>query len=275
MSLAEKYRPRTESEIIGNGNAIIKLKGVLHSRGRAYLYGDPGIGKTSSVFALANDLGLHVIELNASDARRKGEIDDLARRVAMRTFKPVVYLVDEVDGMSAWGALAKAIAKSKHPIILIANRDDKVPKKVKNMCTRIRFYRPRVDEVARRIRQIAEAEGIANPDMEQVTEDVRSSINAVFYGGMGREITDQFKRVQAVFTGGGVSTELKPKDLIWILDNAHRFLYGVDLAHAIELVEIAAKCRDTRVLEAMPRGVGTPQFPYFLRRISVMRRGKK
>jgi len=275
MSLTEKYRPQTASEIIGNEKAITKLKGVILSRGRAYVYGDPGIGKTTAVLALANDLGLKVVEYNASDVRRKGDIESLRRRASTTGFQQVVYLIDEVDGMSAWGELSKLLVETKHPVVLIANRDDKVDNKVKKVCTKIRFYRPRVDQVLARIRQIAKEEGISNIDTTQVTEDVRSSINAVFFGGMGRDVGGIFDEVKAILTTGRAPSDFKTKDLIWVLDNLHRFLYGIDLAKAVEVVNIAFNCDRPSVLEALPRGSGNPQFPYFLRRASVLRREKK
>ena len=45
MSLAEKYRPKTEAELIGNEKAVDKLRQALREGEHCFLYGPPGIGE--------------------------------------------------------------------------------------------------------------------------------------------------------------------------------------------------------------------------------------
>ena len=106
---AEKYRPQSLKEIVGNKKAVQDLRtwaeewlsGIPEKRA-VILHGSAGIGKTSSAHALARDLGWEVIELNASDQRTAGVIEKIAGSAAsMNTFfggKRLIIL-DEADNI--------------------------------------------------------------------------------------------------------------------------------------------------------------------------------
>lgn len=81
----EKYKPRTLSEVIGNAEAIQKLRQWVTSWNRsipkkraAFLYGPTGVGKTVCVEALARDLQMELVEKNASDYRTAEAIQSFA-----------------------------------------------------------------------------------------------------------------------------------------------------------------------------------------------------
>ena len=82
---AEKYRPQTLKEIVGNKKAVKDLRtwaekwlpGIPEKRA-VILQGPAGVGKTSTAHALAHDMGWEVIELNASDQRTAGVIEKVA-----------------------------------------------------------------------------------------------------------------------------------------------------------------------------------------------------
>jgi replication factor C large subunit len=131
----QKYRPRTTGEITGQGVPLQMLKrfvaGFGKQRKRAMLlYGPPGCGKTSSVHALANELGLELLEVNASDYRTAAEIE---AKVGMASGQLSLFgtgkiiLVDEIDGIAGQKdrggvvTLAKLVAKSAFPIVITAN----------------------------------------------------------------------------------------------------------------------------------------------------------
>ncbi len=92
----DKYKPEELVEIIGNGGQVKKLKAWLQefheqrrfenlnkkkkgSKGKAnpssfavaLISGPPGIGKTTAARVVAQSLGFHIIEFNASDTRNK------------------------------------------------------------------------------------------------------------------------------------------------------------------------------------------------------------
>ena len=82
----EKYRPESLGDIVGNQQAIRQMmewaKNWKTGTPPLLLYGKPGIGKTSSAYALANDMNWEVVELNASDQRTKGIIERIAGSTA-------------------------------------------------------------------------------------------------------------------------------------------------------------------------------------------------
>ncbi|MBN2422021.1 replication factor C large subunit [Candidatus Woesearchaeota archaeon] len=130
-----KYRPKDSSEIQGQESKIERLKKFIsdyknQKKKSSIIYGPPGCGKTSSVCALADELNLEIIEINASDVRNKDSIHEkLGPAVSQQSlfFKGKLILIDEIDGLSGKkdrggaAALAKLIDKSSFPIIMTAN----------------------------------------------------------------------------------------------------------------------------------------------------------
>ncbi|MCI4317953.1 MAG: AAA family ATPase [Thermoplasmata archaeon] len=90
--LAERTRPTSLSDMIGNPGAIADLRAwgkawaestTPPSMRAALLEGRAGVGKTSAALALAHDMGWTVIEMNASDARNQSAIEQVAGRAAI------------------------------------------------------------------------------------------------------------------------------------------------------------------------------------------------
>ncbi|MBI1935727.1 replication factor C large subunit [Candidatus Woesearchaeota archaeon] len=88
-----------------------------------------GTGKTCSVYAIANELGLEVIEVNSSDFRNAEQINEkVGNAVKQRSLfaSGKIILVDEIDGLSGHEdrggiqAIAKLIEDSPYPIVLTA-----------------------------------------------------------------------------------------------------------------------------------------------------------
>ena len=89
----EKYRPQKLGEVVGNEDAVQRLRSIAQDGNMPHmiLTGSPGIGKTTCVMALARQmLGDNVkeavLELNASDERgidvvRKKRIWQAVRKV--------------------------------------------------------------------------------------------------------------------------------------------------------------------------------------------------
>ncbi|MFW9962012.1 MAG: replication factor C large subunit [Candidatus Sifarchaeia archaeon] len=134
---AEKHRPKTLERVVGNYETIKSLKNWIESwlseipsKRAALLIGPPGIGKTASIGAMANDLDMELVEFNSSDKRNKDNIETLVWRAASQQTldgRPRLILLDEVDGLSGTsdrggvGAILKVIKDTVHPIVMTAN----------------------------------------------------------------------------------------------------------------------------------------------------------
>src|SRR3989338_6013400 len=141
--LVNRYKPRKLSEIIGNKIALGKLKDFVSNfnnkkKKAIILYG--GYGKTSSVYALANEINYEVVEINASDVRNKDNIHDVINSSMKQKslFKEgKIILIEEVDqfsGLKDRGGITllnSVIEKSYFPVIMVA--DNPWVKKISNL----------------------------------------------------------------------------------------------------------------------------------------------
>ena len=135
MPFTKKYEPKTEREIIGQDLAIKKIKSFLksHNKKALLLYGPVGTGKTSTIYALANDLNLEVFEINASDQRNKEQVETLVKNASSQFSlfkKGKIILIEEIDGLSgredrgAIPSLIDIIETSSFPIVFTTNNPE-------------------------------------------------------------------------------------------------------------------------------------------------------
>ena len=130
----KKFEPEKISDILGQDKAIKELKDFIANfkksrKNAALIYGPSGTGKTSSVYTIAKELNLEILEVNASDFRNTEQINSKAGVAAGQQslfFKSKVILVDEIDGLSGTKdrggiqAIASLVEKSAFPIVLTA-----------------------------------------------------------------------------------------------------------------------------------------------------------
>lgn len=132
----ERHRPKSFEDIKGQEEAIEKIKQFLENfnsgkiKKRALLlHGPPGIGKTSLVYVAGLEIKAEIFELNASDLRNKGKLQEILKPAMEQRslFKEnKIILVDEVDGISSvetggLSELLNLIDISRFPLIITAN----------------------------------------------------------------------------------------------------------------------------------------------------------
>lgn len=197
MSWVKKYEPESLGDFAGQNKQLKKLREWYESwkpgDDALLLHGPPGDGKTSSVYALANDKELEIMEINASDKRNKSEIEEIAGSASQQislTGKKKVILVDEVDGLSGRsdrggvGAIIDVIKKSKFPVVLTANNPyDSKLRSLRNYCELVDFGKVHLSSMTAFLANICEKEGIEaerkllKQIARQASGDLRSAIS--------------------------------------------------------------------------------------------------
>jgi replication factor C large subunit len=188
------------AEIVGNQEAIKKLvdwvkswdKGIPKKRA-AFLYGPPGVGKTVTVEALANDFKMEFIEKNASDYRTEEAVKrfaGLASQYGSLFGRKRIILLDELDGLAGTAdkggvkTITDIVRTAQCPVVLIANNAyDPRFTNLRNYCLLIEFKKPSASEVMKHLKRICELEGIKAEEnalkfiVQRSEGDVRSAVN--------------------------------------------------------------------------------------------------
>ncbi len=177
MLWTEKYRPRRLSDIIGNEQAIEEVRrwALLWSANKPQkpllLVGPPGVGKTATAYALADEMGWDLVEMNASDVRDAKSVERVlgsASQSVSFTGGRKLVLIDEVDGIQGSydrggvSAVVKVIKAAKNPVILTANDEYARPVvQIKGLCRVVRYKRVNYRSLASYLARILEREGIS------------------------------------------------------------------------------------------------------------------
>ena len=200
----KKSAPKNSSEIIGQDFAVRMLKKfVLEKKKAAVIYGPPGCGKTSSVHAIGRELGLEVLEVNASDLRNADSMEETVGNASVQMSliaKGKIILVDELDGISgqkdrgAIPVLLKLIAKTSFPIAITLN--DPFEKKfasLRRKCQMIKFNPLSHADAVKGLSAICKKEGLSVPEKVlsslaiKSQGDLRSAINDLQMMSAGRK----------------------------------------------------------------------------------------
>jgi len=200
-----------EMENINEQNKKIKLYNRSHEekdqkealkmppeKSAILLEGPPGIGKTTIVYALANDLNMEVIETNASDTRTRNTIEaKLKETVKSRgimdfitEIKRKLILIDEIDGIygvtdrGAVPTVIELIENTQFPIFLCSNEYKQNLQPLYNKIKRYEINPLSKNEILKAIKKILSKEkitGLAEDDLNLIVDknsgDLRGIIN--------------------------------------------------------------------------------------------------
>ena len=198
QALYRKYRPRNFSEVVGQKNIVKTLKNQITDNhiSHAYLFtGSRGTGKTScaKIFAKAVNClnsqagdpcneceickGINdesIFDITEIDAASNNGVDNIRELRDNTAFSPAtakyrIYIIDEVHMLSgaAFNALLKTLEEPPaHVIFILATTEvHKLPATILSRCQRFDFSRIGIEEIAARLTEIAQKEGISlTPD---------------------------------------------------------------------------------------------------------------
>ena len=202
LPLFRKYRPQSFKDIVGQEGLVKALSNAieLNRIAPAYLFCGPrGTGKTSTARILAKSLncehgptlepcqkcascvditnatGLDVIEIDAASNRG---IQDAKDMIAQAQYAPIngkykIFIIDEVHMLSneAFNALLKTFEEPpKNVIFILATTEPhKVLETIVSRCQRFDLRRITVEDIVKRLREIADLENIKITDSALLT----------------------------------------------------------------------------------------------------------
>jgi DNA polymerase-3 subunit gamma/tau len=196
-ALYRKYRPQDFDEVVGQEAVVRTLRNAISGDKvrQAYLFAGPrGTGKTSLARILAKGLNceqgptvtpdktcnscrtiaagtsLDVVEMDAASQRGIDDIREIREHVILQPvegrFK--VYILDEAHQLTdaAWNALLKLIEEPPPHLVFVfcTTELSKVLPTVRSRCQTFLFSRPRLAELTKLLRRIADGEQIDAPD---------------------------------------------------------------------------------------------------------------
>jgi DNA polymerase-3 subunit gamma/tau len=231
-ALYRRYRPQTFAEVVGQEAVVRTLSNAITSGQvrQAYLFAGPrGTGKTSlarilaksvncahgptvepdntchACVAISNGTSLDVIEMDAASQRGIDDIRDIRERVVLQPVegRSKIYILDEAHQLTdaAWNALLKLIEEPPPHLLFIfcTTELQKVLPTVRSRCQTFVFSRPRLPELVKLLRRVADGEEIEAPDaaLALVARSARGSF---------RDAVSTFDQLAAA-TGGAVGVQ--------------------------------------------------------------------
>lgn len=224
---ARKWRPQVFEDVVGQGHITKTLQNAISTNrlAHAFLFSGPrGVGKTTTARILAKALNckegptptpcgvcdpcietaagtsVDVIEIDGASNRGIEHIRELRETVK---YAPVggkykVYVIDEVHMLTneAFNALLKTLEEPPPRVIFIfaTTEPQKIPATIHSRCQRYGFKRIALTEIASKLREITDKEGIKVSDQglnliaraaEGSMRDSQSLLDqAVSYSGM-------------------------------------------------------------------------------------------
>lgn len=212
QALYRKYRPKTFSDVVGQGHITNILKNQIEKERTTHAYiftGTRGTGKTScakilaravncqnsinggdpcnqceSCISIINESTMDVSEIDGASNNKVDDIRDILEEVryAPATLKKRVYIIDEAHMITqqALNALLKTLEEPpKHVLFILATTEiHKILPTILSRCQRFDFKRINMTDIAQHLVEIAFKEGFT------LNEDASKIIAKLADGGL-------------------------------------------------------------------------------------------
>ncbi len=188
----EKYRPQSLDAIVNQEEIVSRFKNFVAEKNLPHLLlvGPAGIGKTTSILALAKDLygpsyRSFILELNASDERGisviREKVKNFARTAAIASpVKFKILIMDEADHLTsdAQHALRRTmeIYTKTCRFCLLGNYSEKIIDPIQSRCSVFRFNPLSESDLKGHLEYISEVENI---------DIVEEGLDAIYQAGNG------------------------------------------------------------------------------------------
>ncbi|MCW4051247.1 MAG: replication factor C small subunit [Candidatus Bathyarchaeota archaeon] len=217
---SEKYRPNTLDQIVNQRDIIDRLKNFVQEKNIPHLLlvGPAGVGKTTSILALARDLygpsyKNFILELNASDERGinviRDKVKNFARTAAIASpvsFK--ILIMDEADHLTsdAQHALRRTmeIYTKTARFCLIGNYSENIIDPIQSRCSIFRYSSLDEKDIKERLSYITDQE-----KLDIVDEGLEA-----LYQASGGDLRKATNLLQAAAANGAVIDDVSVYSLL-------------------------------------------------------------
>lgn len=169
MNLANKYRPKNFSEVVGQliPKTVLQKEFDAGALKQAYLFvGQSGGGKTTSARILANMIKGFTIELDVASHNSADDMKELVRSIRTKPigYDKTVVILDEAHNLSNLAANSLLITLEQPPehviFILCTTNGDKIMDTIKNRCEVLTFFPLQPADITQQLITVCESEGI-------------------------------------------------------------------------------------------------------------------